>query len=409
MKTVYYVFFLAFIVLSSTLCGCYGEKSYSPVLVCREISIRWSNSTSEAIEIGEVECSWPYNELVYTGLGYGPEYVYGEGDIWYNKRLFNRSYDVWFVPALAVGDLDPDVEGAEVVEGLYELIVLTYDRTTGNWTNKTIWNPWVEIGECVISLKIGDFDPRHSGNELLCALYAGMVREFYKESNGTWIQEVIDDSRAGIRTYDCDIGNFDPRFDGNECVVFTEENITEYAWNGTGWYNETIVIYSNVPAALWAGRVAELNTTNEVEEIIWGSGWSQVGLVWWDGSGYEVKRIAWDIGGNTRAVAVGDCLSGHPGNEIVAGGTSGIVFLLWEENDVWRKAEIYVKDTWIEDIEIGEFDPMHPGNEIAVGTGWLHEVYENPSVSETTWILQPVLCVVVAVPAILWHYGRRRI
>jgi len=247
-------------------------------------------------------------------------------------------------------------------------------------------------------LKIGDFDPRHAGNELLCVT-AVRVWEFYKDENGTWIKENM--SGYLPRIYKCDIGNFDPRFDGNECVIFTENNIAEYAWNGSGWYSEWISTLGKVPT----GRVGEIWSWNNVSEIVCVDGSSHgIVIVWWDNTSYERKDVVYDItlGGS---LSIGDCWSGHEGNEIVVGAEVVIgdkaCYLLWEENGEWEYQVIFT-DGWVGDVEVGEFDYLHPGLEIAYAAYGLYELYEEPPVSETTSPFMLFVCPLIAVPAVLF-------
>jgi len=401
---------LSFFVITGSVMGFFidTQPNFKSIVIDR--SATEYDTGSSAIEIGDVDPNVPGNEILVTGYGWGIAEVYFLNDHWESKLIWNRSYQVWYDPALAVGDLDPDVEGNEIVEGLYELVVLTYDNTTGNWTNTTIWNPWGEIGSAILDVKIGDFDPMHTGNELLAI--SDLVYEFYKASNGTWVKINISGTWNHSTLHGCDIGNFDPRFDGNEIIVFTEENITEFAWNGSSWYNQTIDVscFAALPGEVWSGCIGEINLTNDVEEIICGSGFRWITLVWWNGTDYEVEIIQYvdEIGSWVNSVAVGDCWTGHTGNEIVAGGgTAARTVLVWDENGTWQKQLIYENGSRyvVEDLEIGDFDPSHPGNEIAEGL-FLTEIYEDYSVSEHSSVLTSL--VFVAVPAVLF-FGLRKI
>ena len=396
--------FVIFFILVASLSAIGTAQTVQPSFASRYIETRYGLATTDSVEIADVDRNWAGNEVIYTGWGWGVSYVYGEGDNWTCANPANRSYDVWYAPALVVGDIDPDVDGNEIVEGLYELIVWTYDNTTGNWTNTTIWNPWSETYATVHDVKIGDFDPIHEGVELL-VLTTGLY-EFYKSQNGSWVKTEIIREIPVWNVYACDIGNFDPRFDGNEVIVFTAENITEFAWNGTEWYNETIVIPGYY---IRSGRVSEINTTNNVSEIVCGNDYGYVMQVSWNGTGYETQEIRiFENMETIYSVAVGDCWTGHSGNEIVAGGgTAARTVLVWDENGTWQKQLIYENGSRyaVEDLEIGDFDPSHPGNEIAEGL-FLTEIYEDYSVSEHSSGLTSL--VFVAVPAVL-VFGLRKI
>jgi hypothetical protein len=360
------------------------------------------NTSANAVEISDVDSQAPGNELIFTGWGWGTAEVYYNGTTWQSKFICNRSYEMWYDPALAVGDIDPDVEGNEIVEGLYELIVWAYDNTTGNWTNTTIWNPWSETYATVHDVKIGDFDPVHEGVELL-VLTTGLY-EFYKSQNGSWVKIEIIREIPVWDVYACDVGNFDPRFDGNEVIVFTAENITEFAWNGTEWYNETIVIPGYY---IRSGRVSEINTTNNVSEIVCGNKYGYVMLVWWNGTEYEMEEIRiFEDMDTIYSVAVGDCWRGHAGNEIVVGGGSAArTMLVWDENGTWKKQLIYENGSHydVTDIEIGDFDLTHPGNEIIIAPSLLFELYENTPVNESTSPIFVIVPMIGIIPAVIWR------
>jgi len=360
------------------------------------------NTSANAVEISDVDSQAPGNELIFTGWGWGTAEAYYNGTTWQSKFICNRSYEMWYDPALAVGDIDPDVEGNEIVEGLYELIVWTYDNTTGNWTNTTIWNPWSETYATVHDVKIGDFDPIHEGVELL-VLTTGLY-EFYKSQNGSWVKTEIIREIPVWDVYACDVGNFDPRFDGNEVIVFTAENITEFAWNGTEWYNETIVIPGYY---IRSGRVSEINTTNNVSEIVCGNKYGYVMLVWWNGTEYEMEEIRiFEDMDTIYSVAVGDCWTGHAGNEIVVGGsTAARTMLVWEDNGTWQKQLIYENGSHydVTDIEIGDFDLTHPGNEIIIAPSLLFELYENTPVNESTSPVFVFVPMIGIIPAVIWR------
>jgi hypothetical protein len=400
--------FVIFFILVASLSAIGTAQTVQPSFASRYIETRYGLATTDSVEIADVDRNWAGNEVIYTGWGWGVSYVYGEGDNWTCANPANRSYDVWYAPALVVGDIDPDVDGNEIVEGLYELIVWTYDNTTGNWTNTTIWNPWGEIGSVILDVKIGDFDPLHTGNELLAI--SDQVYEFYKASNSTWVKINISGTWNHSTLHGCDIGNFDPRFDGNEIIVFTEENITEFAWNGTMWSNETIDVscFEGLPGEISSGCIGEVNSTNDVDEIICGSRFRWIIEVSWNKTGYDVQIIqdVDEIGSWVSSVAVGDCWTGHVGNEIVAGGTTAArTMLIWDNNGTWQKQLIYENNSEysVNDIEIGDFDSAHPGNEIALGAIDLFELHEALPVTESTsqiFVFAPMICII---PAVIWR------
>ena len=399
--------FVIFSILIASISAIGTVQTTFPSFSSRYIETRYGLATTDSVEIANVDRNWSGNEVIYTGWGWGVSYVYGEGDNWSCANPANRSYDVWYAPALVVGDIDPDVEGNEIVEGLYEVIIWTYDNTTGNWTKTTVWDPWGEIGEYVREVKIGDFDPLHEGNELL-VLTRG-VYEIYKALNNTWVKSTIIQG-MGVETYQCDIGNFDPRFDGNEIIVFTEENITEFAWNGSMWSNETIDVscFEGLPGEISSGCIGEVNSTNDVEEIICGSRFRWIIEVSWNKTGYDVQIIqdVDEIGSWVSSVAVGDCWTGHAGNEIVVGGsTAARTMLIWEDNGTWQKQLIYENNSEysVNDIEIGDFDSAHPGNEIALGVAHLFELYEVIPVNESTSPVFVFVPMIGIIPAVIWR------
>ncbi|MEM4307518.1 MAG: hypothetical protein QXU48_00430 [Thermoplasmata archaeon] len=405
------------LIIVHNACGSYIKENI-PSFSVREINMP-AITTSDMIEIADVRSIWPGNEIVSTGLGLGVVCYYGSGDSWNNETLWRRPYDLDYTPKLAVGDIDPDIEGNEIVEGLYQLYLITYDNTTGNWTGIMLWDTYNETGGSLVhAIKIADFDPLHTGNELI--VHGGNeLREYYKVENGTWINKTL---VAGEVSIELDVGDVTPLYPGNEIVCFTTNNLTILGWNtSSSWWDSIKVII--VEDAMWwddglctAGRVGELNTSNENLEIVCGEKGSRILItVWWDGTNFE-RKVIYGLGIGTgeglefSTIAIGDCWSGHAGNEILAGtywGDPSRIVLLWEDEGIWKNSIVFYCPQYQDphDIEIGEFDTLHPMNEIAVGTGILFEIYENTNVTESMLLEQiyaaivPMLCVVIGVLA----------
>ncbi|MEM3888420.1 MAG: hypothetical protein QXO11_08330, partial [Thermoplasmata archaeon] len=282
---------------------------------------------------------------------------------------------------------------------------------TQSWNATMIWDPWAEQQATVRTVKIGDFDPRHSGNELFCCTYGGLIREFYKAENGTWMMEVIDDTHTGKAYEECDIGDFDPRFEGNECVVFTEENLTMYAWNGSGWYWEEFGLVENLPIHITSGRIGDIITWNNESEIVCGDYAGSLWIIWWNNTSFEREEIRINSSlADILAVTIGDCWSGHEGNEIVAGAYEEC-YLVWEENGTWKKELIFKasKYNYITDLEIGEFDTLHPGNEIAVACGGdLFELYEEIPVRESSGYWSGYIVLLICPVVVVWKWRENK-
>ncbi|MCX8174559.1 MAG: hypothetical protein N3F63_08170 [Thermoplasmata archaeon] len=377
----------------------FGGAGTQPVFGNKKINTKNTDYDTGmgSVEIGDIDEEYPGNEIIYTGYGWGTAYAYWNGTDWESKLLWNRSYQVWYSPALEVGDLVAEVPGVEVVEALYEVIVLTYDNATGNWTNETVWEPWAEIGSTVGDIQIGDFDPVHPGNEM--AVTTHLLHEIYKEPNGTWCVKYVGDPPPNADIYECTIGDVDPRFDGNEIVVFTAENVSVYAWNGTGWRSEIIDVSFGIVGDVGAGKVCEMKSGNNASEIVCGNKWGELIMAWWNETRYEVAMYV-RCDGHTNALGVGDLWSGHEGIEIVVGLYDGRVYLVWEDNGSWNR-ELILNDGYLYDVEVGEFDSQRDGVEIAVAAYGLYEVYEDTSVDENINI-NPVIVVLICVPAVLW-------
>jgi len=103
---------------------------------------------------------------------------------------------------------------------------------------------------------------------------------------------------------------------------------------------------------------------------------------------------------------VGDCWSGHEGNEIVVGGLDAArTMLVWDENGTWQKQLIYENNSEysVNDIEVGDFDSAHPGNEIALGVAHLFELYEVIPVNESTSPIFVIVPMIGIIPAVIWR------
>ncbi len=95
------------------------------------------------------------------------------------------------------------------------------------------------------SVAVGDFDPRHSGNELAVtdsgSTTGARVWEVYQQSDDLWTNQLLftapinHGARASVH-----IANVDPTLPGQQLIIVTDQGyMYEVLWNGAAWtYNE---------------------------------------------------------------------------------------------------------------------------------------------------------------------------
>jgi len=387
------LFFVAMSIILSASVIVKGDTQPVPPLFGSK-SLPKYNQEMLAVGIGDVNGSWEGNEVVWDCDG-DPSYVFethGSGNDWVACEIWNKGRDIGYERGLGIGDVDPRYPGNEIVHGLWNLTVLTYNATIGQWESTMVFDyPYSDSGykHSCNHLSIGDFDKMHEGNEILSVTHMGHIYEtYFDNTTNNWTTNLIDAN--GVCWEWCDIGDVNLEHAGNEIVVggitdpYGDYSLVRVYYEMGGEYINTTV-YDTTNTSIVRSCIfciIDINSTNNVSEIV-ASG--PLTVASWNGSGYDVVDMTpikysesdvWVSG----LPAVGDIWMGHPGDEII--------IARWIYNDstniyceianlVWQDAgNLYYKTVYKNEnnnmlfcIAIGEFDRGHSGIEVAVGGG----------------------------------------
>ncbi|MGC9060494.1 MAG: hypothetical protein ACP5JR_04595 [Thermoplasmata archaeon] len=317
---------------------------------------------------------------------YDPSYIaetHGSGIEWTSSIIWEeREWEGWYYErGLGIEDVDPQYPGNEIVHGYWNLTVIGYNRSTGQWEATMVFDyPYSPDGwkECAHHLAIGDFDSAHEGDEILTVTYMGRLYETYWD-NTTW--NWITENNGSYEKY----AIISDRGHGIFCLV-------------------------------------DVNKTNNVMEIV-----SRYVMIMWNGTGFEAIEItpvpysSTDRMGGAMSVGVCDVWLQHPGDEVLITGftlcSSPVSYedlvMFWEDHGVWYYKDVYLNPTnnWspFHYLAIGDFDREHPGVEIAVtGDGNNYEFYTVDTVNENTVVVWFCAMGVVGVATIWQIMWRRR-
>lgn len=274
---------------------------------------------------------------------------------------------------IASGDADNDGdEEIIVVSWNGRVTMLGHDPGTNTWDAQIIYVDKDDNDEPfpILDVLIGDVWSQHDGNEVLFVGYSGNARLMYYEDE-QWKNKVIYSTETDL--FGVAYGDFDPNNAGIEIVLVDwTTNFTTFLYeqpNGSftsdqHWAEDVLV---NV-------MVGDFDPFRTGEEILCTSNAGYLIEVWWNGTGWESEKIWHDVnidGGNVLLSnsAFGDFCSYHDGTEICTVGLSGNATMHyataegeWYHEILWQsRKNDEVKG--IEGLDVGEFNPDHPGDE----------------------------------------------
>ncbi len=113
--------------------------------------------------------------------------------------------------------------------------------------------------------------------------------------------------------------------------------------------------------------VGDVDSSYPGDEIVVG-GESEKVFVLYDLGNTFFKEMVFKDHWYITAIAIGDVYPKHQGNEIVVVGWSTNVTMIYKslETNEWVVKRLYDDRDWLYDVSIGDIDPTTPGNEIAV-------------------------------------------
>jgi hypothetical protein len=256
----------------------------------------------------------------------------------------------------AVGDLDPETPGNEVVAVTAAGEVWLVGRAGAEWRPTRIYQG---DGELIMGA-VGDADPRYAGNEFVGV---GMVSGPESRTGAGQVLLIHRDGAQwkGVRVFQDDhmlhgvaIGDVSSRHAGNEIVACGfNHRVTLLSSEQGGWRHETIYVGNNRMKIALVGDV--LPQRDGVEVIVCGSDGNVVAL--WEGPlGWHHEVVFTDPVGQSR-IAVGH-------NSVLIGGDRGKVTLALRRGGHWTTEFIARDSGKIRGVAIADIDPAQPGDEL---------------------------------------------
>lgn len=175
-------------------------------------------------------------------------------------------------------------------------------------------------------------------------------------------------------------------------------------WTGTGWNtDDTVICEITGTGYMYDMAIGDANNDGNADDIIFTT-YRSVMRAWWNGSSWDTLRLWAGDGSTCYGVAIGDFDATHAGNEIVTvtlgatGGTATVLEISWNTNTTtWDLDTILIPvANWnLYDVEVGDFDSDHAGEEIVVANGGtiastegsIIEIYGS---SGTSWSYRPL-------------------
>ena len=320
-------------------------------------------------KVGDV---WPGhrgNEIVVGGESNWTTMIFGHEDSWQAVRLFQEA---WYVTNIAIGDADNNGRNEIVNVGWHGNVSMVYwDNATNKWVHQELVNGLKAHLAWGYGVAIGDFDPRYPGNEVATTDDKGELTIVRKNATGTgWTYEKVwkDGGNDTFNPYLDTVvwGEVDPGHPGKEMVVTGGSRyITEVYYNTTAsnWTVKRLWRDRSTPIQL---AIADVDPRYPGNEISVAGLDKNMTVLHWNGTGYVPEKV-WKDSDVLYDTSVGEIVPGK-GPEVVMGGWSGNVSAhrrlpgatSWDSRVLWRDVNQVFGTT------VGDFDDLHPGNETVV-------------------------------------------
>lgn len=291
-------------------------------------------------------------------------------------------HGVWRRPTLDIGDFSEVGPGIVSTAGLTHITAL--HRADNGWEAEHILDLTGMIG-FLWGARAGDYDPSRPGDEILVIHETVMdfsIALLYWREDGAWQSEIIYMDEVGM---DSAVGDFDPNHDGPEIVIPTEMGVT-YAltppgsdWTEERWPKRTLWEHypedSEPDDSGWVVKIANVDPDRPGNEVIYGTRYNNRVVISYpdeSGDGHVRERIFrgridyFEEPGTMNDIAVGHVFPGSTHAQIAAVDDSGALYLIWKEEGVWRGELLWEDDEALYAVEIADFDPSTPGDEILV-------------------------------------------
>jgi hypothetical protein len=328
--------------------------------------------------------------------------VQGQDQAWKADVLLESDHGLG---GTAVGDLDPDSPGNEVVTVNSVGEAWMVQRASSGWRPTCIHKGPGELIMCAI----GDVDPRHPGQEFVgvgmvegteSSTGPGQVLVIHREPDGWVATRVFEDDHM---LHGVAIGDVSARSPGNEIIACGfSHRVTLLRFDQGSWRPETIYVGNDRMKIVAVADV--LPDRDGLEVLACGSDGNVVVL--WEGKlGWQHQVVfsdpigqsrvaAGDLGvliggdlgkvtlatrrdrqwehefitrdtGKMRGVAIADIDDDVPGSELYACGYSrNVTQLTRDEQGFWRSRIVFTAEKSLHHLVAGDVDPTHPGDEL---------------------------------------------
>jgi len=320
----------------------------------------------DGIAIGDADNDG-INDIVGVGLSGKVMMASKIGGEWQTRTVWESPGEL-IIPA--IGDADNDglneivvvgmVAGPEADTGAGQVAII---EGAGNyWTATRIHTDSLMIH----GVAIGDIDPDHPGNEIVTGGFDHNMTLIWG-SGSSWQYERMMTAEHKIRTVV--IGDVDGDGAGEVVAASKDNKVYLVEKDGASWKHQ--VVFTD-PDAGEARCAFGDYTGNGNMDIVAGGDSSQLALATRSGDTWS-GNIVWKDSDKLRGTWIGDVYDGRVGNEIITAGYSGNVTMHFQESDVWKHTLVYHTDNRLHHVLIGEVDIDHPGLEI-ITTGYSNRV-----------------------------------
>ena len=340
--------------------------------------------------------------ILFTLMGLPAVTAQPEGASWRAEVLIESEHGMG---GAAIGDLDPDSPGNEVVVVNAAGEAWLARRVAGKWRPERIYNGDGELITCAV----GDVDPGHPGNEFVGV---GMVRGEESRRGLGHVVMVHKDGAEWIATqvfqddhmiHGVAIGDVSSLHKGNEIVACGfNHRVTLLSLDSGRWGSEVIYVGSD---RMKIAAVADVLPERQGLEVVVSGSDGNVVVLWESELGWKHESIYSDrvgqsrvacgepgvlIGGDEgkvtlaqrrdgrwtaeflarepgkiRGVAIADVDQDVPGPEMYACGYSlNVVQLVRDADGLWRSKAVFQAPRPLHHLVSGDIDPVHPGPEL---------------------------------------------
>jgi hypothetical protein len=248
------------------------------------------------------------------------------------------------------------------------------------WTDHLLWEGNATLREIAIGTKIkGVTDDTirlftvQSASPRQALLFTDTSSSSTTPMENRWLLDTLYTADDGY--YSAEIGDVDR--DGDNDLIFGRSSspykLMWWYWTGTGWNtDDTVICEISGTAYMYDIAIGDADNDGNPDDVIF-TAYQAVMRAWWNGSSWDTLTLWSGDASTCYGVAIGDFDASHTGNEIVTvtyGGT--VMGITWNSAmSTWDTATIYTPAAaWhLYDVEVGDFDSGHAGEEIAVANG----------------------------------------